>query len=445
MKFRNSDEAFKYIESFTNLEKAPNLTAREYRLDRMFALLPLFDNPQESFKSIHVAGSKGKGSTSAFIAGVLSANDIKCGLYSSPHVLTYKERISMAGTFFDEQLYTDCASRMISLLDNNGGGDSLPGGPPTTFELLTLLSFLIFRESECEWAVFETGLGGRLDATNVIIPEASVLTLIELEHTEYLGETIAEIAGEKAGIIKTGVSVFCAAQTADAEKVFRQRAAEKKSEIFFPTDLIINLDSKKHCDKNFSQEASLKLNSGTRLSFNLKQAGFFQAKNAALAISVLEHLKLKKNTGLAEIGLTEGISKIALPGRMEKLYPENSDIPVVLDGAHTPKSVKLSTEAFFETVDKTDGTLLFGAVSGKDIRAMAKALRNSFTEVIISTPGTFKKSDPAEVHSIFTEEGFSSRLIEDPSLALAEALSFKKPVFVTGSFYMVSEIRAIIC
>jgi dihydrofolate synthase/folylpolyglutamate synthase len=442
--FKNSDEAFSYIESFTNLEKAPNLTAREYRLDRMFALLPMFDNPQTAFKSIHVAGSKGKGSTSAFIAGILAANGRKTGLYSSPHVESYKERISMAGSFFDDALYTRCASEMISVIEVKTAGDKLPGGPPTTFELLTLLSFLIFRESDCEWAVFETGLGGRLDATNVIVPEASVLTLIELEHTEYLGDTIAKIAGEKSGIIKPGVPVFSAVQPSDAETVFRLTSDSRNSEIFFPSDLIQSLDVEKATDTEFSQSAALNLKSGKKLRFDLKQAGTFQADNAALAVTVLDYLKGKSTAGLSDIKLTEGISQLALPGRMEKLYPEGSTVPVVLDGAHTPKSIKLSTEAFFDSVNEKEGILLFGAVEGKDVVAMAEVLFGSFTEVIISTPGTFKKSSPEEVFRIFKDSGFSAKLVTDPSSALNIAISFGKPVFVTGSFYMVSEIRRLL-
>ncbi|MBI9105902.1 MAG: bifunctional folylpolyglutamate synthase/dihydrofolate synthase [Spirochaetales bacterium] len=441
--FRTSAEAFGHLESFTNLEKAPNLTAREYRLDRMYALLPLFGNPQNAFKSIHVAGSKGKGSTAAFIAGILAANGIKTGLYSSPHVETYKERISMAGTFFDETLYTATASMMMSVIEAESGGENLPGGLPTTFELLTLLSFLIFRESGCEWAVFETGLGGRLDATNVIIPEASVLTLIELEHTEYLGDTIEKIALEKAGIIKKGVPVFSGDQHPEAESVFRQTAASKCSDIFFPDDLVTNLTSVKTESGPWAQEALLRLKTGEEISFKLKQAGFYQAKNAAMAVSVLAHLKRKKETGISDINLALGIPSTALPGRMEVFAPAGSP-KVVLDGAHTPKSAILSAQAFFETTGEAGGTLLFGAVDGKDTHGMAEVLSALFNRVVISTPGTFKKSDPDEVFRIFSSTGISAELLKDPSDALDRALSYGKPVFVTGSFYMVSEIRALL-
>ena len=161
--------------------------------------------------------SKGKGSTAAFIAAVLSANGLKTGLYCSPHVRTYKERISEAGVFFEDRVYAETASFMMTRLEEYGASESfahnLPGG--RAYKHLSFLPcclFLFLKEQAVSGPFFETGLGGRLDATNVLTPEASVLTVIELEHTEYLGNTIAEIAGEKAGIIKPGVPVFSARQ-----------------------------------------------------------------------------------------------------------------------------------------------------------------------------------------------------------------------------------------
>ena len=444
MMFLTADEAFKHLESFTNLEKAPNLTAREYRLDRMFSLLPLFDNPQNSFKSIHVAGSKGKGSTAAFIAGVLSANGIKTGLYCSPHVESYKERISLSGEFFDDGLYASTASEMMRVIEEKSAADGLPGGAPTTFELLTLLSFLVFRAAGCEWAVFETGLGGRLDATNVITPEASVLTFIELEHTEYLGNTIAEIAAEKAGIIKEGVPVFSAAQQPEAEAVFRTAAAQKNSEILLYHDIVKELATETSKAPGFAQDVRLGLRNGERIEFGLRQAGRYQAANAALAAGLLSELSGRSASLPAELNLTEGLSATALPGRMEVLHTGKDDIMVVLDGAHTRGSVEFAADTFLDLAGGGDATLLFGAVEGKDVAAMAGVLAGKFKETVISTPGTFKKSNPDEVFGVFDGAGIGCRLEKDPSRALELALSFGRPVLVTGSFYMVAEIRPLL-
>ncbi len=440
MRFSTADEAFEYIEAFTNLEKTPNLTAREYRLDRMFLLAELFGNPQKSFKSIHVAGSKGKGSVSAFLAAALSANGYNTGLYCSPHVASYKERISSAGVFFDDRLYADTAEEMLNLVEKKIQEDALPGGHPTAFELLTLLSFLIFSRAGCEWVVFETGLGGRLDATNVIMPEASVLTIIELEHTEFLGDTIAEIAGEKAGIIKPGVPVFSADQTAEAEEVFRTRANRNRSDIYFPDDLIHQIVRLEPA-AGFSRSYEIRLQKGRSCRLDFHLPGEFKIKNASLAVEVLS--KLMPDS----FDLAAGMSEMSLPGRMELLAAETpqGSVPVILDGAHTVESVRSASQAFFEYISPAkDAVLVFGAVSGKDVAGMASLLCGKFKKIIISKPGSFKINDPDEVFRTFSAVcGFGSglELLTNPETALETAAGYGLPVLVCGSFYMVAEIR----
>ena len=441
MVFNTADQAFSYIESFTNLEKSPNLTAREYRLERMFQLLDLFDNPQSSFKSIHVAGSKGKGSTATFLASILKSNGYKTGLYCSPHVESYKERISAAGTFFSDETYSETAAEMFNLINEKTELESFTGGPPTTFELLTLLSFLIFKKTGCEWCVFETGLGGRLDATNVIIPEASVITVIELEHTEFLGSTISAVAGEKAGIIKKGVPVFSAEQEADAEKVIRDKAAAESSEIFFPPDLIKS-------NITFREEgiirSTLELHSGTSCSLRINSPGSYQMLNASLAVSALDRLNTDKRLFLPGFDPASGTDKVVLPGRMELFKATDKNPAVMLDGAHTVKSVTAAAEAFYSAAEMP-AVLLFGAVEGKNIEGMAEALSGRFSKIIITTPGTFKKSSPDSVFNVFKNRPASADtpviLEKDTAKAFQTAVDSGLPVLVTGSFYLAAEIR----
>ena len=342
---------------------------------------------------------------------------------------------------------------MISLIEEKNAAAAFPGGEPTTFELLTLLAFLIFREAGCEWAVFETGLGGRLDATNVIVPQASVLTIIELEHTEYLGSTIAEIAGEKAGIIKTGVPAFSSGQTAEAETVFKIKAAERNSALFFPDDLIKEIRTLPVSDSAFMQSAEIVFNSGSSYLLNLQSAGGFQMNNASLAVSCLEYLRTKQESGLPKtFDPSAGISRTVLPGRME-IFNSVSDRPMMLlDGAHTLRSVQSAAEAFFKVIgdrndNETGALLLFGAVDGKNIEGMAKILGPLFNNIIISTPGTFKKSSPEAVYECFgryIKDEAKLILEKDPLEAFNSALDQKLPVFVTGSFYMAAEIRKLL-
>ena len=231
-------DAFAWIESFTNLERgAVPFDSATYHLERMRRLLAMFDNPEQGCPLIHVAGTKGKGSTSALLASALRASGRRTGLYTSPHVSSPFERIVLAGEADQPQAVVRIARAMRDAVE--AVPEEGPGGfPPTTFELYTLLAFLYFREAGCDIAVIETGIGGRLDATNVITPEASVITPLDLEHTDVLGATIGQIAAEKAGIIKPGVPAFIGLQPPLAGEVFREAARERGSPITFLVDVM---------------------------------------------------------------------------------------------------------------------------------------------------------------------------------------------------------------
>ncbi len=442
--FRGIQEAFGYLESFTNFEQLkPHL--RDYRLDRMKALLDMFGNPERAFRSVHVAGSKGKGSTATFIASIFTAMGYRTGLYLSPHVCSYKERITLSGRDIDDAVFIRHISAIKERIDNLKPSD-LPGEDlPTTFELLTLLGFMVFRDTACSWAVVETGLGGRLDATNLIVPEASVLTPIELEHTDLLGRTIPAIAGEKAGIIKPTIPVFSSAQKEEARVVFEDAARRVKAPIVFLPDVT----EYRHAElSRTGTRLILKIRGGQRMEANLAMLGEVQADNAALAFLVTS--SLFKNPTKTYPGLSpelfpsqakSGLEHAFLPGRMELV---KSSPPIILDAAHTPVSVQRLRESFEAICADEEAVLIFGAVSGKDIEGMAKVLAPSFRHIIVSKPGYFKPNDPEEVYSAFLRYNAGTTLQPDPALALREALTLsegKHPILVTGSFYMVAEIR----
>ena len=225
MAFESFDQAIQYMNSFMNLERhTDKYSEKTYRLDRVRRMLELLGNPQNSYKTIHVAGSKGKGSTAAFIANALQALGYKTGLYMSPHVSDYRERFTLCGTFIDD-------SDLIRTADELKEGIKSVEDP-TTFELYTVFAFLLFKNIGCSWAVIETGMGGRLDATNVLLPQACVLTPIELEHTKILGDTIEKIATEKSKIIKPNTPVFVSLQKDEAMKVFKAEASSCNSNIY---------------------------------------------------------------------------------------------------------------------------------------------------------------------------------------------------------------------
>nr|MCR4790157.1 bifunctional folylpolyglutamate synthase/dihydrofolate synthase [Treponemataceae bacterium] len=232
----------KWLDSFLNFEKTPEKNI--FWLDTMQFIANEFGNPQNSYKIIHVAGSKGKGSVSTYLSNILSQDGFKTGLYTSPHLFSFFERISLDGKKFSKASYQKAAQEMYDRREIFTS-DRLPAGRKVTwFELVTLYAFLVFRQEKCDWVVLETGLGGRLDATNICKPELCLLTPIELEHTEFLGNTIELIAGEKAGIIKEKTPVYSARQKESVRKVFEDKAKEKNASIEFADDFIKNLTCK---------------------------------------------------------------------------------------------------------------------------------------------------------------------------------------------------------
>ncbi len=435
--FAGLDEAFRYIESFTNFEKATPQSVRDFKLDRMVKLLELFGRPEQVLKLYHLAGSKGKGSTAQFLASILAEEGFVTGLYTSPHVMTYRERITRAGEFFPDELILEQINRIHSLV-GDGRALKLAGEDenPTTFELLTLLGFCVFREAGCTHGVIETGIGGRLDATNVISPEACLLTPVELEHTDILGKTLGRIAFEKAGIIKPGVPVLSGHQQPEVRKLFETTAAERGSPITFLEDHLGGVETELEGE---AMRADLRWRDGTgpgRVeTVRLRMIGDFQAENAALAMLTVRRL------GIAgEEAVIRGIGKARLPGRMEILGGEP---PCIFDAAHTPSSLKRLARAYTSCFS-VPAVGIFGCVEGKLIEDMAPVLATFCSDLIVSTPGTFKKSNPEGVYNIISRVHPQVSFEPDPLRAFDRARSLaggKKPIVVAGSFYMVYEIR----
>ncbi len=433
-------EAFSYIESFTNFEKKP-FPLRFFRLDRMHRLLDLFDHPEESFRSYHIAGSKGKGSTATFLASILKEAGFRTGLYTSPHLVSYKERITLAGEEIDDEVFLEQIASIQDRLSRFQPED-FPGGEyPTTFELLTCLGFLVFRQLKCDFAVLETGMGGRLDATNVVYPIASILTPIELEHTEYLGDTIPQIASEKAGIIKPNTPVVVSPQGSEALEVFRSVAESLDSPLHYLPHYLWSFEAHTYIE---GTELRLEWNADlfpSSLSFKplrilLRLLGEVQAENAALAALTI-HLTMPHLNGEF---VQRGLETAYLPGRFQRIQDSP---PVYVDGSHTPLSARRLLHSFLEIYPHPH-TLILGVVSGKRYEEIASILCPAFQRVIVTTPGTFKQSDPGALAECCKRHNTATLLIPDPREALNAALATlpdpEAPVLVTGSFYLAGEI-----
>lgn len=421
--FRSVNDAFDWMVSFTNLEQKPDLSKRCYRLDKMVKLLGIFNDPHKCYKIIHVAGSKGKGSTCSFLGSILENLGFKTGIYSSPHLINYKERITHNHEFFQDNIYIEVIENIRMTLKNYDLSN-FPGGEPTTFELMTLAAFLIFEKEKCDWVVLETGLGGRLDSTNVVTPNASVITQIELEHTELLGNTLEEISSEKAGIIKRNVPVFTSNKLEAVVNVLKDFSNKNNSPFYM-------------LPNNFETTIN---KTGTTLkyqniNYTLGLQGEIQGENALLAIETIKFLFPDiKNTIILS-----GLEKTAIPGRFQKM---DTDPITIIDGAHTKNSIYNTIKTFKTIYSK--GTIIFGAITGKDILSMSEIVANNFTDIIISTPGTFKESNILEIQEIFKKLGVNIIKEESNIKAFYIAKSLGKPILVTGSFYMAGAIAKLV-
>lgn len=356
---------------FSHSASSLNKTLKENRLERMRMLLSLFDNPEKNYKTIHVAGSKGKGSVCRICSEILEKNSIKCGLYLSPHVYDVRERFTLYGKFFPDSLYSETLHLIKKRLEGFSFPSSLGPEDPTTFELYTLFGYLIFSLSGVDVALIETGIGGRIDATNTIESVASCITKIELEHTSILGNTLFSIAREKSGIIRENTPTILLEQEEEVMNVVKEVCKEKNSPLYIVKDnKDLKLDFK---DKTYS------------LSFNYHKD--CDRVNALLSLSTLLHSSL-----LDESILSYTLQGVDLPSRYERYTYKGTS--VIFDGAHTLLSVKETLKAFLKEFKEEESLLVFSCAGDKKESEMEELLFPHFKSVITTTLGEEKKSHP---------------------------------------------------
>lgn len=440
-----------YFNRFINFEREEPLKG-EFKLENMKALCEYFGHPELEIPCIHVAGSKGKGSITTMAGSILkSAGFETVGLYRSPALTHFTDRISEVDGPFPEEVYKKAFEKLKSGVDKILAEKKI--APPTYYELITLFAFLVFKEAGCDFAVYEVGMGGRLDATNVIQPKVAVINTIELEHTKVLGDTLEKIATEKAGIIKKHVPVVIGPQlTINVKNIFTKIAKEKQSgEIVFVQNNLHTsyfLDDFKHLKMRVEE-----------LNVDLNLPGDFQGANALVAATTIRLAV----PNISSQTIKSGLERAFLPGRFEVLTSgELIDFPkipyVILDGAHTKNSIFGATktlEIYRENLAKqktydsclTDfaldkkPVLLFACAKDKNVEEMAKILEPHFSEIILTSPGNFKTPDLPRASKAFK----NTRLIEDYNIAIKIALENadqnSKGLVVLGSFYLVAEIK----
>ena len=434
-----------WLDRYLNFERNPKKGI--FWLETMDFFTGRLGHPEHEYRCLHVAGSKGKGSISMMAARILQEAGHKVGVYSSPHIADFRERIASPDSFFPAQVYTESARELMAAVDAVEDGD-LPGGRrPTWFELVTLFAMLCFKRAGLDWVVWEVGLGGRLDSTNVVTPDCCLIGPIEKEHVEFLGDTLEKIAGEKAGIIKHGVPVIVAGQQTDSvREVFRQKAAECESPLTF-CDEAAGLELLGYGRVGQAAVLSVRISSplfSRPLQADLRLLGQVQAENAALAALALKTVFPDMDEGILE----RGLGRASLPGRFEIVAPVEGfpGIPaMVLDGAHTPRSVALTMDTFGRLYEGSGPVLLFACAADKDIEDIAPLFRDRFSAVILTRPGEGKAADMGRLEEAFRAAGLDYRVDLDYRAAIQAALQEADrraaPLLVTGSFYLLAELK----
>jgi len=428
--------ALAYIDQFLNTEKSPNFSqhARYYNLSRVTALFDQLDNPQKNQRFIHVGGSKGKGSTATFIAGILTKSGYKTGLFTSPHFVSPRERCRINGIPISQNDFTRCLSEIqpaiASVLEKEDEWGRL-----SFFELYTALSIYCFAQQRTDWAVIEVGLGGRLDATNVIQPELSVITPISLEHQYILGDTIAEIASQKAGIIKPKIPLVLGPQTKSAKDVFEKSAKQNCAPIFHvPHDLTV----KKH-DVNGQL-----FDFGNYSNVSISVAGPYQPINSATAITAVQHLNL--NPKLSPLAIEQGVAETELIGRFQVISlanrPQNVANQAVLDGAHTPDSIEALLRTIGQIFDTPKLIVVVSLMKDKQITAIGQNICR-FADQVITTQ-SFHNTRVAKAQTLAEDwKMFQADIVSVPNVIDAFQMSMvieADLICVTGSIYLVGEI-----
>ncbi|TET17391.1 MAG: bifunctional folylpolyglutamate synthase/dihydrofolate synthase [Dehalococcoidia bacterium] len=425
----NYSAAVDFILERTDYERWPGYAyANRFDLRRMEDLLHRLGDPHLSARSVHIAGSKGKGSTAAMIAAGLRAAGHKTGLYTSPHLLTLRERISLDGKPILKRELADVVASLRPHAEEMDRDRTY--GELTTFELLTVAAFLHFHQKGVDFQVLETGLGGRLDATNVVTPEVCVITSISLDHQEVLGNTIAQIAAEKAGIIKPGIPVVSSPQAKEAATVLRETCLERGARL-----ITVGSDiSWQRISSNLSGQ-SLEV-TGMRGSYQLTLPllGSYQLQNAATAVATLETLDVPKES------IEVGLANTYWPGRLQIIRRRPM---LVVDGAHSSDSARQLKEALEQHFHFDQLILIIGTSADKDISGIAAELAPMADSVIATRSRHPRATAPEAVAGEFARLGLRAEVAEDVAQAVAKAQAKagkRDLICATGSLFLVGEV-----
>ena len=418
-------------------EKRLRYNVSTFNLARMRKLLSLLGNPHSKIRTVHIAGTKGKGSTATMLARMLEANGYSVGLYTSPHVVNLHERITVNSDMISRSEMRELLNRVYTPVEKLSKTDA-----PTFFEIMTAAAFMHFVDKAVDIAVIETGLGGRLDSTNVIKPQVVGITSLSIDHQHQLGDSIGSIAEEKAGVFKRGVPVITVQQDPAAMRVLKSQAIAAEAP-FSVTGNDIDFSHRFETSREHGPHTRICLTTPTSKfeHFRVPLHGKHQAINCGLALAMLDKLKAvgyeidNEKTSL-------GLSRVSLAGRMEMIC---QDPRIMIDGAHNAASIQALIHAIGQNIPYDSMVVIFGCNSDKDVRGMLERLQYGADKVIFTRSNSAKAVPPDELAEMYTE--ICGKMCQTAS-SLGQALQLAKSavskedlICITGSFYLIGQAK----
>ncbi len=437
--FSNYKEAIAYLFDRTDYEKEDRVryNVTTFSLERMEKLLSLVGDPHTKIKTVHIAGTKGKGSTATMLAKMLEANGLTVGLYTSPHLVHLHERIVVNSQMISEAEMLELLNRVYTPVEKLSKTD-----PPTFFEIMTTLAFLHFVDRKIDIGVIETGMGGRLDSTNVILPEVVGITSLSIDHKLQLGETLDRIAMEKAGVIKRGVPAVTVEQEPMAMTVLRAQATAVKAPLSV-TGSDIDFSCRFETSREHGPHTRICLTTPTSRFEHLRVPlhGRHQAINCGLALALLDKLKAA-GYQIDNDKAAAGLSDVRLAGRMEMIC---EDPRIMIDGAHNAASIRALIHAIGQNIPYDSMVVIFGCNSDKDIKGMLAELQYGADKVIFTRSNSVKAMSPQDLADAYTE--LCGKMCQTAS-CLGEALQLARSaigredlICITGSFYLIGQAK----
>jgi dihydrofolate synthase/folylpolyglutamate synthase len=434
----NYDAAVRYLLSLGRELAAPTqAAAAKFDLENITILAERLGRPDRAYPSAHIAGTNGKGSTAAFLESILRHAGFRTGLNTSPHLEKINERIRINGVEISDDAFAETLSRIGTLIEELLAAGKLRAHP-TYFECVTAMAFEFFARRRVEFGVFEVGLGGRLDATNILRPVVSIITRIDFDHENFLGHSLQEIAGEKAGILKREVPLILAEQRPEVREVILARATELGCP-FFETDKVFRIDSESMQDGRVRARVTEPA-SGTTFELAPNLPGRFQLQNALNALAAARFLQ-HRGFRISNEAITQGIANVVCPGRLEKLQ---SHPDIYLDGAHNPSAARELTAFLEQNFSGRRIWLIYGALRDKAVDEVAGLLFPRAEEVVFTAPRTPRAVSAAQLAEIAGHYTARFSVVPEAERALDYALAKAAPddaIFITGSLYLVGQLR----